>query len=898
MTDRFPHLRDTPFPNFSTVEPYRRKVDFDYGRYDYEASVKLCNVPWPFDYRHVVNWADEQARDAYMASIDGRTVELSQGFVRTQLDRVTVNVPYDVALTYNYVYMKVPTLTQDELIEHEAHDGIRTVCAFISECVYQAPSTTLLVLDVDVWTTYLPHLSTSAVMLERGHAPMYKTTASEYLADPINKCADLLTPDVDFAGSDITRGGKFVPLSTSQLVYVIASPIPHDQLLSITQATSQSDTPATYYDLSARNGYQVGVSGYTWPSDGKSYAGMSIPSSVTRAEGSAPTGLYYYGIYAEDVNTGGALETIADLLPVFVTSAVAAYVVPSNLIGMSTQYQLGGVTIYKVTSEYRLQGGPTFTLNKSLFGYPERYADIAKLYTFPYAHLQISDDLGNDITLHVEDCHGTIESMQALSIVWPVLSWEVALTNVASVADDVSYSWRKLNASAESHALPGADFMRFLMSYDIPTYALRLTAKREAALGGYADAQARRESALVSYQSAMRSANTGLENALASNATAKTNSDASADTAKSNADESADTAKTNTDRSADTAKANTTLSTTNAKTNASVQNEYRTKAEYGARVYTTDTAATDIDFAHQSTLTSLHQQEFAAMAGIVNNVSTSLGSAVLDIATGDFKGAAVNAVGGVSGALNAGASYIVSAATDIDLSGLVAQEIYDKAAVTAALGWVNKNNANDENTELTKNSADTADDIATSNQTTTKANALATQTTTKANALATQTTTKANSARTKATGDANATYSRGTTEENAKAALTLAKDVYETSLTNAGLQPPVTHGVYSGNMRAETFQRRGLHLRAITQSDGALSRTADAFLRYGYQYSGIWEITSWCPAGHDFCYWKASDLWQAIRDIANPTAERVFESILTMGVTVWNDPEKIGRVKI
>lgn len=897
MTDRFPHLRDTPFPNFSTVDPYRRKVDFDYGRYDYEASIKLCNVPWPFDYRHAVNWQSEEQRDAYLDGIDGRTVELSQGFARTQLDRVAVNVPYDVALTYNYVYMKVPPLTQDELIEHETQAGIRTVCAFISECIYQAPSTTMLVLDVDVWTTYLPHLSTSAVMLERGHAPMYKTSASEYLTDPVNKCSDLLTPDVDYAGSDIVRGGEFEPLSTAQLVYVIASPIPHDQLLSITQATSQSDTPATYYDLTSRNGYQVGVSGYTWPSDGKSYAGMTIPASVTRAEGSAPTGLYYYGIYAANVNHG-ALETIASLLPVFITSAVAAYVVPANLIGISEQYIVGGFSIYKVTSEYRLQGGPTFTLSKSMFGYPERYANIAKLYTFPYAHLQISDDLGNEIALHVEDCHGTIESMQALSVIWPTLAWEVALTNVASVAGDVTYSWRKLTAGAESHTLPGADFMRFLLSYDVPTYALRLTAKREAALCGYADAQARRESAIVSYQSAMRSANTGLENALASNATAKTNSDASADTAKSNADENADTAKTNTDRSADTTKANTTLSTNNARTNASVQNRFRDDAEYNARIYTTDTASTDITYVYQSTVTSQHQQEFAAMAGIVNNVSSGMGNAVLDIATGDFKGAAVNAVGGISGALNAGASYLVSASTDVTLSGLAQQEIYDKAAVAAALGYVNRGNANAENTELTENSADTADAIATSTQTTTKANALATQTTTKANALATQTTAKANSTRAKATGDANATYSRGTTEENAKAALTLAKVVYEASLANAALQPPVTHGDYSGDMRADTFQRRGLHLRAITQSDGALSRTADAFLRYGYQYSGIWEIASWCPAGHDFCYWQASDLWQNMRDIANPTAERVYESILTMGVTVWNDPEKIGRVRI
>ena len=857
MADRFPHLRDTPFPNFSTVDPYRRKTEFDYGRYDYDATIKLCNVTWPFDYRHTVNWQNEEQRDAYLDGIDGRTVELSQGFVRTQLDRVAVNVPYDVALTYNYVYMKVPTLTGDELLEHETQAGIRTVCAFISECVYQAPSTTMLVLDVDVWTTYLPHLSTSAVMLERGHAPMYKTTATEYLTDPVNRCADLLTPDVDYAGSDITRGGAFEPLSTSQLVYVIASPIPHDQLLSITQATSQSDTPATYYDLTARNGYQVGVSGYTWPSDGKSYAGMSIPASVTRAEGSAPTGLYYYGIYAANVNRG-ALETIASLLPVFITSAVAAYVVPANLIGISEQYIVGGFSIYKVTSEYRLQGGPTFTLNKSMFGYPERYADIAKLYTFPYAHLQISDDLGNEIALHVEDCHGTIESMQALSVIWPTLAWEVSLTNVASVAGDVTYSWRKLTAGAESHTLPGSDFMRFLMSYDVPTYALRLTAKREAALGGYADAQARRESAIVSYQSAMRGANTGLENALASNATAKTNSDASADTALTNVQNTGIAQNTN------------TTTQNNARTTVTAyQNLNRTHVTFnredGALNTIFSLGEADVEYDMYATDAQLKSD---AIGGAMNTIGAL-------------------ASGNVVGAITGGVASIISITTSQDIAELSETNIEQKVGINQDHTSLVTSEANELATETTKTNNATATSVNNVNV------ALA-----NTNAGNTNSTAKANSARTKATGDANATYSRGTTEENAKAALTLAKDVYEASLVNAGLQAPVMHGEYSGDMRADTFQRRGLHLRAITQSDGALSRTADAFLRYGYQYSGIWEIDSWCPAGRDFCYWQSSDLWQNIRDVANPTAERIYESILTMGVTVWNDPEKIGKVRI
>ena len=571
-----------------------------------------------------------------------------------------------------------------------------------------------------------------------------------------------------------------------------------------------------------------------------------------------PSGLYYYGIYAANVANDGALDVIADLLPVFITSAVAAYVVPVDLVELGTKYTIGGRSVYQVISRYQLQDGPTFTLNKAMFGYPERYSEIAKLYTYPYAHLEISDDLGNNITLHVEDCHENIEVMQALSIAWPALSWEVALTNVASTAGAVSYSWRKLTAGSESHSLPGSDFMSFMLAYDVPTYSLRLTAKREAALGGYADAQARRDSAIVAYQSTMRSANTSLANALDSNATAKTNSDASADTAK-----------TNTDNSANVSEANA-LTSRNARTDITgYQNTNRSNVTF------------DVLSGTNNTTFSLGEQdvEFSMYATDAQLKSESVGGAMNTL--GALAG------GNVMGAVQSGVASILSISTSQNIADLANQATDTKVGINQDYATLVTNEgitlANSTTTRQNQADKDINDrDVALM----------------KGNATNTQATAKANSARTKATSDANAGYSRGTTEENAKAQLALAKEVYEASLANAAMQPPVVHGEYSGDMRAETFQRRGLHLRAITQSDGAISRAADAFLRYGYQFSGIWEIESWCPAPHDFCYWQSSDLWQNIRDVANPTAERVYESILTMGVTVWNDPEKIGKVRI
>ena len=103
---KFPRIGNDAYPHLDTANPFARKVPFDYGRYDYTASIKLCCVPWPSDYRHVVNWQSASARDAWFDALEGHAIELDQGFTRVQTDSVRVNVPYDEALTYNYVDRK------------------------------------------------------------------------------------------------------------------------------------------------------------------------------------------------------------------------------------------------------------------------------------------------------------------------------------------------------------------------------------------------------------------------------------------------------------------------------------------------------------------------------------------------------------------------------------------------------------------------------------------------------------------------------------------------------------------------------------------------------------------------------------------------------------------------
>lgn len=893
MSRVYPRLSDDAFPHLENVDPYRRKVPFDYGRYDYTATIQMCTVPWPSDYKHVINWKTAQARDSYFAQLGGTVITLDNGLTRTQMDSVRVNVPYDVALTYNYVFMQVPQLTEDEPINHEGANGVRTVCAWIQDAIYRAPSATELVLEVDVWTTYLPHLAPTTLMLHRGHAPAYATSVDAYLANPKAMCTDLLTPDMSFGDPDVTASSGLIDIAQGSKMIVLASTIPYGEVASLTlaQQVSGSTTPASYYDTGTRDGHQVGVSGYEWHYGGRSYEDMRNPSAYGTSDSMAS----YTYLYAIDASGArNALATLASRLPQLIKSARAAFILPQRALTLaSTTYDIAGVTIYRVVPDVRMRELARLNLSKGAFGYPERYADIAKLYTYPYAHLVVSDTLGNDIMVRVEDLGSNPRIMEQLSPMAECLRWDVVLDGVNDAGSN-AYTWTALDGSDKQLSLPGSDLARYTIDLGIPTYALYLDGRIAHAMDTYADAQAQRASAMNTYQSTMRSANTSMENAHDSADTAKANADASADAAKANADASANTAKTNADASANTSVTNTANDGANSRANATIQNNTRTTST--TRSNTLANGLRDISNAH--IFNSLYaDDEYTMQASDINLKSESVAGALSTVGA--------LASGNVVGAVSNGLSAIVNITTSQGLSILSSENIEVKEAIgqayqtdTTAENVANATDqtsyANSANTNITANNANTANTNATNSANTAKANATRTQTTSKANATRTQTTTKGNASATQATTKANASHTRDTTETNAKASLDLARQNYAQQGHAHDLDNPVAFGAASGDRTADALMRRVIQVRVETQSKGAIARAGDVMRRYGYMYDGLWTVGEWCPGNHDGCYWEASDVLVSASAIDNPTAERTYEAILMQGTTVWNDPAKIG----
>ena len=873
MAGRFPHLDSDAFPHLDTVHPYRRKVPFDYERYDYTAEIKLCRVPWPIDYKHVVNWPNASARDGWFAALEGRSVELPNGFTRTQTDSVRVDVPYDVALTYNYVCMRVPQLTEDEPIRHESEPAVRIVCAWIQEAIYFAPSTTELVLEVDYWTTYLPHLAPTVLMLHRGHAPAYALDAETYLTNPKEHCWALLTPDINFGISDVVAHADLIDIAQGKKMLVLASTIPYESVEGLASAQLQNEsatTPPIYYDTGFRDGTQVGVSGYEWHYGGFEYADMRNPSGYTGQGGAMPVFTSLYAIEANQAQT--ALRLLAERLPQFIQSVQGAYILPRRALTVTERtYNVGGVRMYGIAPQAHMQDLADIRLTKALFGYPTRYADIAKLYTSPYAHLVISDTLGNELDVRIEDLGANPRMVEQISPLHECLRWDVLLEG-ANDSGSNSYQWTALNDASIDLSLPGTDVARYTLQLGIPTYALYLDGRIAYGMRTYYDGQIQRDNAVTAYQTGMKSNNTGAANASDSATTGQVNAVAAADAAESNAYASADTNVTNVANNGATSTSNAAIANNLRTTSTARANTYAEESKDHANEHIFNTLYLDDEYTMQASDVSLKSE---AVAGALS----SLGA----LASG-------NVVGSVSNGLSA----IVNITTSASLSQLSSENIEGKEGAgqlyQSQMTTSQQTNATDQTSYTnTANTNTTANNVNNANT-----NARNSAATAKGNATRTANTSRASAIRTGNTSRANAGYSRATSEANAKQTLELARRNYERQGHAHDLDNPTAYGTVTGDHSADALMRRVLQVRVETQSKSAIARAGDGMLRFGYIYDGLWDVAQWCPDAHDGCYWEATDVIVSADSITNASAERVYETILKEGVTVWNDPAKIG----
>lgn len=456
------------FPNLDNVDVYRYDNALDYSRFKPTARLKMCNVPWCGDYDNVVKFDDDAARDAWFDALEGETVNLDTMFNVKPDGASKVPVPVTSAQGYNYLVVDLPRMTSDaQPLAYAAGERKRRYYYFIQDAQQLSPNSTRLILTPDVWTTYINEMQFDYVLLERGHAPVAASSVADYLANPRDNSAYLLSDDVD------TGGEPYVETARAVKNY---------------SAETQRACIATYAGLQGNLG---------------TASAPKVPA-ISEPDTSGVLAPRVYSVAVGDLQPFlRALETNA---PWMKSTVLGVFFAPSDLITQSAPFTLWGVSVTILNAVQKIE--PFMKPGVADFGYPAQAAGFAKLYTYPYAAIRIGDERGQTSTVRIEDLGADgIQLASAVNLVMPYISIDARLLGIAGATDSLTFQ----TIEGRTYSYGGA-WGEYLKSWNLPVMQVTQSAASRAA---YTTVYSRAHAKLA--------ADNALASSLASNSTAYTN---------------------------------------------------------------------------------------------------------------------------------------------------------------------------------------------------------------------------------------------------------------------------------------------------------------------------------------------------------------------------------------
>lgn len=835
----FPHLQNaTAFPDTDT-RVYEQYVNtYDYHMWTPNTKIKLCRVKWREDGRDAVKFKDDTARDAWFDALNGEAVTLdaSMYIARADTDGVKIPVPYMTAQRYNYIVvdfsadiMRLPLQQSDCQTRYHY---------FVTRITAEAPNTTTLVLQRDVWTDYINTTTINGLLLSRGHAPLTETTPAKLLANPRANCRDFTLSDVDYgnAAANIRKSTPFNLQDGARYICLAATFSPAQlQAMSNTRGANITDSDPTYTDKDGT------VNAFAWGAGNVSTSNVTgVGTAYNSVDNLTASNVTMYALESSKISAN-YFDTLFAYYPHIMSQVTAVFVATANMMRLGNAVSVHNVAWHTVSGTRAKISNIDLSMDD--FGYSAEYARITRLYLAPYAHLEISDNIGNTSRVEIADC-GRLSVQTVTSVSYPILRQIAWLDGVGSDGD-TSITITGINGTSITADVPNADVLKTLISHDIPTYALQ----RRAIDAHRADAYNReitqaRENAIISYENGVRSANTARDNTYRSSAAAVSN------TARANQRDTAVKDEANSVRTDNltysTARQNDDLNTATIKIN--------------------------LDVDQDNTL-----QNKAFIEGSQTQALSSVASAI-----GTMAGAAlVIGTGGAASPLVAGSMAIGSAALQGYNTGVAITNSEELNRTANDVANTKAKNANRANSEQTQHSITQATNV------TTRANTQADRNNGYATSAATDmTATSAN------TANANASASRDQSVDNAKRVMMNTR-----SNTNAAWRDLLNHaaqpvGAYGGDNFRQATGLDTMTVKIVTEDNGAIAAAGDYMLRYGIASNKLYNKPNLTPCNH-FTYWQAEDVWLT-NDIAGNDALDTIRGRLTDGVTIWTDPDEIG----
>ena len=841
---KFSHLDGaTSFPGDGThvYEQYRNV--FDYNIWTPNTVIKLCHVNWFDDYHDVVKFPDDTARNMWFDKLDGETVKLTTNMyiARADADGIKLPVPYMTAQQYNYI---VVDFSHDIInTPHQKTDVQTRYHFFITSVRAEAPNTTTCTLTRDVWTDYINSTTINGLLLSRGHAPLTETTPQALLKNPRANCRDFTLPDVDFgnAASNIRKSTPF-NLQNGARYICVAATFSTEQLqnMSNMRGSNITDSDPTYTNNDGT------VTDFAWGAgniDTSNVVGAG--ASYNSIDNLTASNVTVYALESSKIS-GDYFDTLFAYYPHIMSQITAVFVATANMLHLGNAIVVNGVEWHTVSGTRTKLSDIDLTIDD--FAYASEYAQITRLYLAPYAHLEVSDNIGNKTRVEIADC-GQLSVQTITSLSYPILRQIAWLDGIGSDGD-TAISINAITGANITVNVPNADVLKTLISHDIPTYALQ----RRAIDAHRADAYNReiaqaRENAIVSYENGARSANVALSN-----------------TNRSNANSIANTNLTNALNSTVTANSNN-ASNAIYKNNVTQQNLLLSASNN--KIDEMNTASLDLT-------TQLVNTEITASAiGTVTAAIGAIGTAATGIAVTAATGGAAAPM--VAAGLGAAGSIGLSGASFATGASKTAAEAAYKQAYNDAAAFASKKYNGQANSVS----------IAMAGTQNIQATTLNTNNTNASNA--TNSSVAANNAN---TSNANAAASRDQSVDNAKRVMVNTRSNVSMAwrdLLNHAAQPV---GAYGGDNFRQATGLDALTVKIVTEDNGAIAAAGDYMLRYGIASNKLYSRPSLTPCKH-FTYWQTTDIW-TICPLAQNEQLQTIRNIFSNGVTIWNRPEEVG----
>lgn len=867
----FHYLGKNGFPHGENIDVYKYNNDYDYNKYNYsQMTIQVCSVPWDNGEAHIgqrtiegigntVFFKDEKARDDWFNAIpDDQCFRWETRYKELHSD-MTLNVPlpFDVASNYNYVRVTYNLFANDtDHISYESDNNNRSWFYFIRKADFLAPNTTQLTLLDDVWQTWIYKLNISNMILERGHAPLFRTKTDDYLKNPIENCSDLLAEDVNYGELQKVTKSQVTGLNTGDLLAVIVT----------------SACPWLDFGTKSAN---------TW----------NTPDGTYSDAGGAPN-FNLIALNAVDLNK--FLDVVQNQAPQFIQTIQTIFFIGKQFVNLGTTFDFVGYHLFRIlrTNTTRQE---IFTRTKNDWHYDKKYVNLAKLYTYPYSALEITDEKGNVNIVHIEDTSNVLTMDTTANIVFPYLNISGIISGIGGNASaSVTFQnieQRTFNASGE--------WYKYLREWKIPGFLVTISAAKDYDYKSHFDRLQMDNDRNTARSIANRNASNAQSIAIASANTTSSNTQNVANAGYNAAARQALSTHTQANNNASNVLNNATAQTTansainsnsnsTASSDAMLQNELATAIQRWDAGMTTETTNNEVDAKNASATVG-------AAGGVVNSAASGVASG----ATGGPAGMIAGAVGGlISGGINAATSL---ATNQIAVSAMEAQATAVNNNSASKLSETNRNNTdrtNNANTGKTNNTnATNKSIITTANNSAGTININAdnqydasiyeadtTRNATIAAAQATQAT---------ATNNANSTYN--TEVANATDEYNNTGNRINNRIKQAALDAPKIYGSVS-DAEFSTNRPMALYVNIVTENDHAISRAGDEFLRYGYEYDKQYDFNGNWNIGKHFTFWKLRDYWST-NQIPDVFGDQL-RLLLMGGVTVWNDPNDIGKVTI